>query len=172
MFAAKHTVRRDERDGKFRESRNGFASPGFTRLYKCLASPAAEASKTRGSSKSEMRHDMGAELSCKDPLRFAWPQDCNFVLLKIMYSLKTVSRPLYSLGTTRLAFVQLPIVDCRGRAATRTFTVAKSSERSSSHAMVRDNVHSAAAEDKQDRAAEMVVDAAHEKVAACRWAWM
>ncbi|KAK9907341.1 hypothetical protein WJX75_001823 [Coccomyxa subellipsoidea] len=29
--------------------------------------------------------------------------------------------------------------------------------------MVRDNVHSAAAEDKQDRAAEMVVDAAHEK---------
>jgi hypothetical protein len=38
--------------------------------------------------------------------------------------------------------------------------------------MVRDNVHSAAAEDKQDRAAEMVVDAAHEKVAACRWAWM
>lgn len=82
-----------------------------------------------------------------------------------MYSLRAVSRPLASVCSAKLASVRFPAsVSYRVRVVSSTSILAKSSEQSTDHTMVRDNIQAAATEDKQDRAAEMVVDAAHEKV--------
>lgn len=80
-----------------------------------------------------------------------------------MNALTIASRPRSLVHSTRSLAARLS-VGTKSCASIRSLTVTKAVDKPSHQSMARTDVEIAAAEDKQARAAEMVVDAAHEKV--------
>lgn len=81
----------------------------------------------------------------------------------MMNTLTLASRPLSLIYSTKSLAARLS-VGSKSCASIRSFTIAKAVDKHSQQSMARTDAESAAVEDKQARAAELVVDAAHEKV--------